>query len=110
MRLPLTKDLYCYRGQTYDQSLYFKQGGEPYSLEGITVRAHIRPYENSTRLLAEINCLVSAEEGRIRMTLSDEETAKLKPGKYSWDLRANDGTRTQYWIKGKFIVDGRTTI
>lgn len=109
--MPVRKDLTCYKGQTYSQDMFFKQDNKVYPLTGITAKAQIRPSENSTILTAELDCTVSAEEGKLNLALDAETTAALNPGTYAWDLKATDeNDEIRYWVKGHFIVEGRVTV
>lgn len=111
MSTPVTYDLYCYKGQTFFQNLRYKvaESGDVYDLTGHEAKAQIRRFENDETLVAEITTIVSGADGVISLSLTAEQTAALLPGSYTWDLRTvADGT-VRYWIKGKFIVDGRTT-
>jgi len=110
MTMPVTKDLYCYKGQTYEQNFYFKQNGAPIDLTGITVKSQIRPGENSETLTADFDVAVAGSEGKVTLRLSDAVTATLWNSVYYWDMRAVDGDDTvKYWVRGKFIVEGRVT-
>ena len=111
--LPVRKDLTCYKGQSYYQNLRFRVGPEKavYPLTGYTAKAHIRPAENSEKLDAEMICSVTGVDGLISLALTEEQTAALRAGVHYWDLRTVTGTgRVKYWIKGKFIVQGRVTV
>ena len=108
---PAEHTLYCYKGQTYSQSGYFKENGQPIDLTGLTARAQIRPLENDEELIADFDVSVVGSEGKVTLRLSDEVTAEICPGAYFWDLRMEDQQgEVAYYIKGKFIVSGRVTI
>ena len=108
--LPAEHTLYCYKGQTYSQNCFFKQGGQPIDLTGITARAQIRPLENDEELIAAFDVTVEGSAGKVSLRLSDEVTAAICPGVYFWDLRMVDGQgEVGYYVKGKFIVSGRVT-
>lgn len=110
MGIPVNQDLYCYKGQTFSQNLYFKQSGHPYDLTNYTVKSQVRPSENSKTLIAEFDCSIDTELGRISLYLSNETTAALPDGAYAWDLKTIDGNdAVKYWVRGKFIVSGRVT-
>ena len=110
MTMPVIKDLYCYKGQTYEQNIYFKRDGQPIDLTGVTVTSQIRPGENSEILTADFDVAVAGSEGKVSLRLSDAVTATLWSSVYYWDMRAVDGHDTVvYWIRGKFIVSGRVT-
>ena len=110
MTMPAEHDLTCYKGQTYEQNLYFKQRGQPVDLTGITAKAQIRPEENSTTLIAEFAVTIDAEAGKISLGLTDTVTAAIRDGVYFWDLKAVSDSAVRYWVRGKFIVSGRVTV
>ena len=109
--LPAEHTLYCYKGQTYSQNCYFKQNKQPIDLSGITATAQIRPAENDPDLIAAFDITVEGSAGKVSLRLSDEVTAEICPGAYFWDLRMEDGQgEVGYYVKGKFIVNGRVTV
>ena len=110
MALPVNVDLNCYKGQTYQQNLYFKNSdGSPYDLTEKTFTAQIRRRENIGALIAEMNCTVM-NDGRLSLELTADETAEIDPGTYYWDLKTVEGIKVTYYIRGKFVVEGRVTV
>lgn len=108
--IPVEHNLHCYKGQTFTQGIRFKANGEPIPLDGITAKAQIRPAENDPCLTAEFAVTVYAEEGRVILGLSPEETAELTPGVRLWDMKMTDGSGdVAYYVYGKFIIKGRVT-
>ena len=110
---PFRHDLTCYKGQTYDQNIFFryKKTKAPVDLSGISAKAQVRPSPNSAYLTTSIHCTVYAEEGKINLALDADESALLKPGFYAWDLQMTDDTGVVvYSIEGQFIVTGRVTV
>ncbi len=113
MAMPIRKDLTLYKGQTYDQNIYFanKKTHDPLDLEGLTAKAQVRPSLNSPTLTVEMYCTVFGDEGKVNMALDADETAPLIPGFYEWDLQMTDSwDRVIYSIQGKFIITGRVTV
>lgn len=109
---PVRRDLTLYKGQTYSQNIYFKYKAtkEPIPLDGITAKAKVRPSNNSNILIAELVCTVYAAEGKVNLSLTDEVTALIPDGIFAWDLKMTDESgNVAYYIKGKFLVDGRVT-
>ena len=107
--MPVKKDLFCYRGQTWTQNIYFKQHDEPIDLTGVTFRSQVRPEENSETLSAEFTVHVDGAAGKVSLVLPDSVTAAFLDGVYYWDLKATDDGEVKYWVRGKFIVSGRVT-
>ena len=111
MKLPAKYDFKCYRGQTWYQILRFRQDEEPMDLTGYTAKAQIRKENNSPILVAEMDTDVLEVEGNVVLALPSERTAKLKPGIYVYDVKMTDANdEVQYYMMGKFIVEGRVTV
>ena len=112
MIYPTQYDLKCYKGQTWEQPLYIKdKTGAPIDLTGATVKAQVRPSDNSTTLTAEMTCSLVPENGEINLLLSADVTANLQTGVYAYDVKVVDANAVvTYYIYGKFIVAGRVTV
>lgn len=110
MSMPARHDLHCYKGQTYEQNLYFKSKGQPVDLTGVTAKAQIRPAENSETLTAAFAVTVTGADGKVSLALTDEQTAALRDGVYFWDLQISGTKGIRYWVRGKFILEGRVTV
>ena len=107
---PKKIDLDCYRGQTWEQSLYITKNKQPVDLTGLTVKAEVRPAENSPTLTAAMVCTVDGPEGKITMAMPASVTAQILPNVYRYDLKVVDtNDKVQYYVKGKFIVEGHVT-
>ena len=103
-------DIFIYRGTTWKKDARYTIDGEPRDLTGYTVRAQIRPEDNSPILTASILCEVTPAEGLIEMSLSPEQTAAIAPDTYFWDLKLIDEAgASDVDIYGRCIVDGRVT-
>lgn len=110
MTKPITVNLSCYRGQTYNQNLYFKRGGVPIDLTGKTAKAQIRRYLNDKDTVSEFKCTVYPEYGKVSMSLTANQSAGINPGIYVYDLKmTGDDDLVDYWIEGTFSVSGRVT-
>jgi hypothetical protein len=110
MSTPVTINLACYKGQTFNQNLYFKHSGEIIDLTGKTAKAQIRHFKNDPDLAAEFRAVVYPEYGKVALNLSADETAALMPGIYVYDLKMTDENDiVKYWVEGTFSVRGRVT-
>lgn len=110
MTMPVEQNLSCYKGQTYQQNLYFTQRKQPIDLTGLTFKSQIRPEDNSPTLTAEFAVIMDGPAGKISLNLTDAQTAAIRDSVYFWDLKAVDGSDiVKYWVRGKFIVSGRVT-
>ena len=106
-------DLQCYRGQTWVKDLYlkYKATGQPLDLTGVVVKSQIRPWQNSTTLSAEMTATVYPANGMVTLELSAEQTSKLSPKVYQYDVKLTDANdNVIYCIFGKFTVIGRVTV
>lgn len=107
---PKIVNLHCYRGQTYKRNFFFTRRRRPIDLTDHVCKAEIRPSENSPKLIQAMTCTVDGERGRVELYISAEDTAKIKPGVYRWDLKMTDDSgEVAYYIAGAFEVTGRVT-
>lgn len=110
---PVRYDLQIYKGQTWEQSFTFKTAGTtptPIDLTGATVRAQIRPSDNSQILTAEFTVSNEGTSGVVYLALTSEITATLPVGTQAWDLKVTDANDVvNYWVKGNVIITGRVT-
>ena len=107
-------DLQIYRGADYCKDAWFKtknQQGQkvPFDLTGYEAYAEIRPSQNSTVLTQTITCDITPLEGKITLQIIGQDTAKIDPGIYFWDLKTTFEGSLEYYVYGKVFVDGRVT-
>lgn len=82
-----------YRGDTFIQDLTFRQADKvtPLSLEGcalwVTLKLNYEESDEAAGLQANITDHLDAENGETRIILDAEDTAKLTPGKYMYDVQ-----------------------
>lgn len=107
---PANHNLYCYRGETYEQNVYFSQNGVPMDLSGANAKAQIREHEHDNAVVAEFDIAIVPAEGKITLSLNDAITSTLEPKYYVYDLKITSNSIVTYWLRGKFIVDGRVTV
>lgn len=113
LKRPVRVDLICWKGKAWQRNLRYKwtTSKETVDLTGWTAKVDIRPDENSDTLCAEMYAGVTGVDGMISLALRPEQTAQLWPGTYHYDLKTIDENgEPDYWIYGKFIVKGRTTV
>ena len=110
---PVEHNLYTKMGGTFAFDFSITVNGEPYSLSEQEVQAQVRPFKNSPTLIAEMNTFVNSETGLISLSLTAEETVAINPGTYWYDValvdRRSEVPTVDYWLEGKFIVNGRVT-
>lgn len=107
-------DIHIKRGETYRQDFIFKyqESGEICDLTGIDIRSQVRPSKDSPILTQDITVEVFLDEGRVQLSIADEDTAKINQGFYEWDMLLTDSASGQvaYYVWGQFLVTGRVTI
>jgi hypothetical protein len=101
MSLPNVVNLDAYRGDTWQQTLRFAQGGVPLDLTGATVACELRNGASRSELVVTITDPAS---GAIMLTLPDPPPA---PGAYAYDVEvtmpgmpANITT----WVRGRLTI------
>lgn len=107
-------DLKIYKGADYCKDAWFTTKNQqeqkiPYDLTGWTAKAQIRPSENSQILTQEITCDITPAEGKIHLEIISQDTAKIEPGIYFWDLQTDNDANIDYYVYGKVFVEGRVT-
>ncbi len=86
--IPARRSLTLYRGDTRIWDDEFTLDGEPMNLTGYTLSAQIRTTPDSEDVQAVIDCAVlNAAQGRVRRTLTAEESRKLIAGRAYWDYQ-----------------------
>ena len=61
-------------------------GGGPVNLTGYSAASHIRKHTNSSGFTAITVGITSAADGKIRLSLTDAQTAGLTPGRHVYDV------------------------
>ena len=107
-------DLQIYRGADYCKDAWVKTTNEQgqkvaYDITGWTAKAEIRPSQNSTVLTQTITCDITPLEGKITLQIIGQDTAKIAPGIYFWDLKTSFEGSLCYYVYGKVYVEGRVT-
>lgn len=108
-------DLSVKRGESLEQDIGFYEVIDgvrtPISLAGVAPKAEIRPKPGSQKLLASFDCDMVAEEGKVMLNLSGEDTLKLNAGVYAWDLYMENASEdiSKYPIGGMFTVYDHVT-
>ena len=113
LKRPVQVDQICWKGKPWQRNVRVKHSTttEPIDLTGWSAKVELRPEENSDTLAAEMHVGVTGVDGLISLALRPEQTAQLWPGTYTYDLKViDDKGEPDYWVYGKFIVKGRTTI
>lgn len=105
------------QGATYNQTLlYFNPDGvTPINLTGVTAKMQIRPTAESSTLIIELSTtngriVIVPLEGKLTLSITDEDTNALPAGKYVYDLELYnpDGTTARF-IEGKVTIHAAVT-
>lgn len=93
------------KGTDFSVSFYIdKFDGKPLLLEGYSAVAKIRKYPSSPSYKS-FETSVSAELGRIFLTMSKENTFELKSGRNYFDVLIYNNVETLKVIKGSIMVE-----
>lgn len=98
------KDFTVKRGETFSKDIYFKTNGKPYNLAGYTAKSQIRPFVESKQLIAEIECIIYAEQGIVHLELDKEITYNIPAGSYYYDLCLSKNEINTYYLQGAFNI------
>lgn len=99
-----TKDFTVKRGETFYKDIYFKINDKPYILNEYIAKAQVRPFLESKKLIAELECTIYEEQGMVHLELSKEQTNNIPAGTYYYDLCLSKDDINIYYLQGKFII------
>lgn len=90
-------------GQTF--TLENTDSNSAFDLTGATITAQMRKHAGSSNYTAFAAAATSpATQGKIVLSLSSDQTANIKPGRYLYDIVVNkDGTKTRV-VEGMVLV------
>jgi len=99
MIIPFDWTLTVYIGPDFVQDVQFTENDEPIDLTGYTAYDQIRDAQRQDgALIAEFDCTVVEEEGRVVLALTDQQTAGItaEKGYHTLVLRDPDGIDMPY--------------
>ena len=109
-------DLYIEQGATFMIPIVYKEDDLPVDLTGATVRSQFREKINSAVALLDLTSapggglVVTPLEGKIVMTITDEQTQDLKVYKGVWDMLITFPSGEKFRIlKGEWELDRGVT-
>ncbi len=94
-------------GEYFSKDFYLDNiDGSSLNLAGYAASSYVRKHPSSLNTAAEFTVgFVDRDNGRIRLSLSPEDTAKIKPGRYVYDVLARDsGNIPNIIIEGSVLA------
>lgn len=92
-QLPGTLGLSFRRGDSVSTEIDFS----PISLTGYTMTASVLSLVSGAQVVAMSTAFTSAVDGKVNISLTDEQTAALPVGTYQWEMTGDaSGTRRTY--------------
>lgn len=109
-------DLYIEQGATFMIPIVYKENDLPVDLTGATVQSQFREKINSAVALLDLTSepgeglVITPLEGKIVMTITDEQTKDLKVYKGVWDMLITFPSGEKFRIlKGEWELDRGVT-
>ena len=109
-------DLYIEQGATFMIPIVYKENDLPVDLTGATVQSQFRERINSAVALLDLSSVpdgglvITPLEGKIVMTITDEQTKDLKAYKGVWDMLITFPSGEKFRIlKGEWELDRGVT-
>lgn len=107
-----TYNLVIDQGSDFGITLTLSEDGSAKDLSNYSARAQLRSKKSSTSVAATFTCtVIDASNGKIKMELTNSETAALSAGIYYYDLEihtSNDANVTRL-LEGKATVTQEVT-
>lgn len=76
-----------------------------YNLTGVTAAAQMRKHAgSSTAIDFTVSIVVPETDGKLILSLSDTQTASIKPGRYVYDIVITNGETKTRVIEGMVLV------
>lgn len=109
-------DLYIEQGATFMIPIVYKEDDVPVDLTGATVRSQFREKINSAEPILDLSSevggglVITPLEGKIEMTIADDQTEDLKTYKGVWDMLITFANGEKFRIlKGNWELDRGVT-
>lgn len=109
--MPATRNLTCYRGDTFVYRLEFVDAaGAPVDVSARTFRGMVRRRWSDPSPEATFTVDTSqAASGVVRFTLAATLTEDLEPGRWTYDVEQTDSGDVLTVTRGRFDVEGDRT-
>lgn len=103
-------NLFIDQGTSFSTTITVEQAdGLGFDLTGYTARGQIRKTYSSTSYVAFTTSITTPANGEISLTLTAAQTAKIKAGRYQFDIEISNGTLVQRVIEGQVEINPRVT-
>ena len=103
-------NIYIDQGSTYSSVIdVLDANGLPTDLTDYFVRGQIRRTYNSTLFYDFILDIPNPTNGKIVISLSNNISATLKPGRYVYDIEMTNGSVISTILQGPILVTGDVT-
>lgn len=98
-------DLYIDQGDTFEKIFYVRdEFGQAINLAGMTIIASLKRYYNTGTSFALISEIIDETLGKIKISMSASETAKLVNPKYMYEVKVFDTYATARVVSGQVLI------
>lgn len=102
---PSELDIYIDAGDSYAKDFSIKdEYGVPINLSGLDIAATMHRYYGSGTSYALVPTITDATLGKVRMTMTAAESAKLKNPRYVYEVRVYDTYSTTRIVYGQALI------
>jgi len=111
--MAIYEDLEIEQGSSFRYNYTIKTtAGAPYNLAGHSLAANMKKTYNSSTTTATFTTIATGDSGELQMSLTDEQTALIKGGRYVFDILMETPSSDKYRVvEGQITVSpGVTTI
>lgn len=100
------------KGTDFEEEINLSEDdGSPLNLVGYTAAAKIRKYPTSPKYTLFVITFIDREEGRLKISLTNNQTLQLESGRNYYDLILIDGShKIKKVLEGNIIVNETTTV
>lgn len=102
---PSELDIYIDQGDSYAKEFSIKdEWGVPINLSGLDISATMRRYYSSGVSYALVPTITDAVNGKMQMTMTATESAKLNNPRYVYEVRVFDTYSTTRIVYGQALI------
>jgi len=104
-----TSNISIYTGTNFEQTYTLEDGAGPINLTGYTIISKMKKHPTSLSSTTFSSSTVNVSAGRIKISLSPEQTIILKPGKYVYDIILYKNGQATRIVEGEVFVKKSVT-